>query len=225
MYRFTKRLFDIIISTLAIICMSPLLIPVVITLVLTGEHYVFYKQKRIGYKNKPFYIWKFATMLRNSPNIGTGSITLKNDPRVFPFGRFLRKTKINELPQVFNVLFGDMSIVGPRPLMEVDFLRYPEDMQKIVYNSKPGITGIGSIVLRDQETLRSNALKEGVENFENSLAPFKGKLEIWYQNNASVWTDLKLIFLTAWVIIAPKSNPAYKMFRDLPPIPSEFVLV
>ncbi|HOG19071.1 MAG TPA: sugar transferase [Salinivirgaceae bacterium] len=224
MYKFFKRLLDIIISLLAIIILSPLLLPVIIILLLTGEHYVFYKQKRIGYNNKPFKIWKFATMLKNSPNIGTGSITLKNDPRVFPFGRFLRKTKINELPQVFNVLLGDMSIVGPRPLMEVDFLRYPEEMQKTIYKSKPGITGIGSIILRDQETLRSKFQKDGIENFENSLAPFKGELEMWYQKNASFCIDLKIVFLTAWVIVFPKNNLTYKLLSNLPPTPPEFIL-
>ena len=119
MYRFLKRIIDILIATIALILLSPLLIPSIFILWFTGEHEVFYFQKRVGYKNRLFNIWKFATMMKNSPNIGTGEITLRNDPRVTKFGRLLRITKINELPQIFNVFTGDMSIVGPRPLMDV----------------------------------------------------------------------------------------------------------
>ena len=114
-----KRFFDIVLSGLAILCLSPLLIPVVIILKLTGEHYIFYTQERIGLGGKPFGLLKFATMLKNSPNMGAGDITTHNDPRVLPFGRILRKTKINELPQLFNIFLGDMSIIGPRPLTEI----------------------------------------------------------------------------------------------------------
>ena len=90
--RYIKRFFDVVLSAVAIVVLSPLLIPVMIILLLTGEHYIFYGQDRVGYKNRHFKIWKFATMLKASPKLGTGSLTVKNDPRVFPFGRFLRKT-------------------------------------------------------------------------------------------------------------------------------------
>ena len=112
MYKFFKRLTDILIAGLALITLSPVLIIAILLLLLTGEHEVFYYQKRIGYKNNPFYICKFATMLKNSPDIGTGHITLRNDPRVTWFGKILRITKINELPQIINVFKGDMSIEG-----------------------------------------------------------------------------------------------------------------
>ena len=92
---FIKRFIDIFCSSIAILLLSPLLIPIVIGLLFTGEHYVFYFQERIGYKNKPFLIYKFATMLKNSPNMGTGLHTKKSDSRVLPFGHFLRKSKIN----------------------------------------------------------------------------------------------------------------------------------
>ena len=93
-------------------------------MLLTGEHYVFYFQKRIGYKNKPFDIWKFATMLKASPGLAGGFHTTQKDPRILPMGCFLRRTKINELPQLVNILIGDMSIVGPRPLVEKTFDPY-----------------------------------------------------------------------------------------------------
>ena len=97
MYKFFfKRLFDLILSFIAILILSPLLIPVILGLLFTGEHYVFYLQERIGFKNKKFNIYKFSTMLKNSPNIGTKTVTIKNDVRILPLGMFLRKTKINE---------------------------------------------------------------------------------------------------------------------------------
>jgi lipopolysaccharide/colanic/teichoic acid biosynthesis glycosyltransferase len=113
-----------------------------------------------------------------------------------------------------------MSIVGPRPLMEVDFQRYPEEIKQIIYNSRPGITGIGSIILRDQETLRSLVRPEMIEQFENLMAPYKGSLEVWYQRNASLGTDIKIIFLTAWVILFPKSNLVLKVLKDIPACPT-----
>jgi lipopolysaccharide/colanic/teichoic acid biosynthesis glycosyltransferase len=108
-----QTFFDIIFSLLAIILLSPILIPVIILLLLTGEHEVFYRQDRVGYKNKIFKIWKFATMLKNSPNMGDGDITKRGDPRITRVGKLLRQSKINELPQLINILTGDMSFVAP----------------------------------------------------------------------------------------------------------------
>ena len=98
-----KRFFDVFLSGMAILFFSPLLVPVIIILKLTGEHYIFYTQERMGKGGNHFGLLKFATMLKDSPNMGSGDITEKNDPRVLPFGRFLRKTKINELPQLINI--------------------------------------------------------------------------------------------------------------------------
>ena len=215
-YLAIKRFFDVVLSVIVIIILSPLLIPIIIGLKLTGEGYIFYYQKRIGYRNKYFNIIKFATMLKNSPNIGTGLITLRNDPRVTPMGGFLRKTKINELPQVFNVLLGDMSIVGPRPLVDKTFNAYPEDIRYKVYNCKPGITGIGSVVFRDEEELMSKTKLPPAEFYEKQIAPYKGELELWYQQKQSFWVDLMIMFLTGWVVLFPKSQLMYKVFKDLP---------
>jgi lipopolysaccharide/colanic/teichoic acid biosynthesis glycosyltransferase len=217
MYKITKRFIDILVATLALIILSPLLIPSMLILLVTGEREVFYFQKRVGYKNRPFDIWKFATMMKNSPNIGTGEITLRNDPRVTKFGRILRMTKINELPQIFNVFRGDMSIVGPRPLMEVSFKLYPKEVQDVIYNCKPGMTGIGSLIFRDEEKIVSDAADP--QAMYAAIYPYKGALELWYQKHASIYTDLMIIFLTAWSIIFPKTNLIYKIFRDLPTRP------
>ncbi len=217
MYPFLKRLLDIIISGTTLILLSPLFIPIVILLKLTGEGEIFYFQKRIGYKNKYFDIWKFATMLKNSMNMGTGSITVRNDSRVTPMGGFLRKTKLNEMPQVINVLKGDLSIVGPRPLVDKTFNAYPESLRNKIYDVKPGITGIGSIVFRDEEGLFEKSRTTDPHKFyEEVIAPYKAELEMWYQKHASFWTDIVIIFLTAWTILFKKNKLAYSIFKDLP---------
>ncbi len=214
MYKFSKRVLDILIASTSLVLLSPLFLFCIIVLLFTGEHEVFYRQKRIGYKNRPFGIWKFATMVKNSPNIGTGAITLRNDPRVTRFGKFLRISKINELPQILNVLTGQMSIVGPRPLMGVSVALYPEDIRNKIYDAKPGMTGIGSLIFRDEEKLVSEAADPHA--MYASIYPYKGALEIWYQQKASFTTDCLIIFLTAWTIIFHKSQLVGKVFKDLP---------
>lgn len=222
MYKhFFKRLIDFILSLLAIIILIPIWVPVCVALLLTGEHEVFYFQKRIGYKNRPFYIWKHATMLKNSENMKGGLHTTRNDPRVMPFGAFLRKTKLNELPQLINILKGDMSIVGPRPLVDKTYTPYPKHVQENIYNVNPGLTGIGSIVFRDEERLLSETPMPAAEFYAQHISPYKGELELWYQKHLSFYTDMMLIFLTAWVVIFPESVLPYKVFKDLPPKPSE----
>jgi lipopolysaccharide/colanic/teichoic acid biosynthesis glycosyltransferase len=217
MYRILKRLFDIVSSSVAILILSPLLLPIVLLLRFTAEGEVFYRQRRIGYKNKYFDILKFATMLKNSMNMGAGSITLRNDPRVTAVGRFLRMTKINELPQIFNVLLGEMSVVGPRPLVDRTFQAYPEAYRDRIYDSPPGITGIGSIIFRDEEKLISESGQDPHEFYARVIAPYKGQLELWYQQHKSFWLDMQLIFLTVWVIVFPQSDLPYRLFKDLPP--------
>lgn len=216
MYLVIKRFFDIVLASLALLLLAPLLLPIIVILRFTGEGYVFYYQRRIGYRNTYFDIIKFATMLKNSPNMGTGSITLRNDPRLLPMGKFLRKTKINELPQILNVLKGDMSWVGPRPLVDRTYNAYPEDIRGKVYDSRPGITGIGSIVFRDEEKLISESGMPPHEFYERVIAPYKGALEIWYNRNRGIWTDSMILLLTAWVIVFPHSRLMHRIFKDLP---------
>jgi lipopolysaccharide/colanic/teichoic acid biosynthesis glycosyltransferase len=216
MYKHIKRFFDIIFSLTAIILLSPIFIPVIILLLLTGEHEVFYKQDRVGYKNKIFKILKFATMLKNSPNMGDGDITKRGDPRITSVGKFLRQSKLNELPQVFNILLGDMSFVGPRPLMKVGFDRYSDEFKGKVYNVIPGLTGIGSIVFRDEELIITQSNLPVQETYKNIILPYKGALEVWYQQNRNFYTDFMIMFLTAWYVVFPKSNLVHKVFPSLP---------
>jgi len=217
--RFLKRFFDIVLSAVAIVVVLPFMLPIIIGLLFTGEHYVFYFQERIGYRNRPFMIWKFATMLKNSPNLPGGMHTTRNDPRVLPMGGFLRKTKINEIPQLVNILKGDMSFVGPRPLVQKTFDPYPAHVREKIYNVRPGLTGIGSIVFRDEERLLSETSIDPKEYYAKHIAPYKGELEIWYQNHLTFRTDFILVFLTVWVIFFPQSEFVHKYFSDLPSRP------
>lgn len=219
MYNFFKRFFDLLLAFIALLLTGWFLLPCMLILWCTGEHYIWYLQKRIGYKNKYFNIIKFATMLLASPSLGTGSLTTRNDPRVLPFGKFLRKTKINELPQIFNVFNGTMSLVGPRPQMEVDFKRFPQEVQEHIYDCMPGITGIGSVIFRDEEYYMSQPGVDPIAFYTEKIAPYKGEVELWYQKQKSLWVDFKIIFLTAWVILFPKSDLTYKFFKDLPAKP------
>jgi len=219
MYKFTKRFFDILSSLIALIILFPLLFPIIILLRITSEGEVFYFQERIGMNNKPFKIFKFATMLKNSSTMEGGIITIKNDPRVTFLGKFLRKSKINELPQLINILIGDMSVVGPRPVMKASFEAYPSNIQDVIYNVKPGLTGIGSIIFRDEEDLISNIKSNGGDIwdfYKNTIYPFKGEVEIWYQKKKSFILDIKLIFVTILVVFFPNSKIYEKLFKDLP---------
>ncbi len=210
-----QRFLDILISLLALLAMSPILLIVMIILSFSGEKEIFYRQIRVGFGGSNFYLLKFATMVLNSPNIGAGEITLKNDPRVLPFGKFLRKTKLNEIPQIWNILKGDMSVVGPRPMVPNTYELYPHDAKIMINQVKPGLTGIGSIVFRDEE----NYLRDQdnpIEFYRNYIIPFKASLEKWYVSNQSFTNYLKIILITAWVIIFPKSNIVKNVFKDLP---------
>tara|TARA_B110000114_G_C14883051_1_gene313548 strand:- start:3 stop:668 length:666 start_codon:yes stop_codon:yes gene_type:complete len=217
MYLFLKRTLDIVISSLTIVILIPVFIPIIIILKFTAEREVFYFQERLGINNSRFHIWKFATMLKNSMDMGSGSITLQNDFRVTKIGKFLRKTKINELPQLFNILKGDISIVGPRPLVENDYEAYPEKIRFKIYNITPGLTGIGSIIFRDEESVISAVTDEDPHDFyKRVIAPYKGELEMWYQEHRSLYLDFQLIFMTAFVILVPVTRLYEKWFKDLP---------
>ncbi|WP_287598309.1 sugar transferase [Thermomonas sp.] len=215
-----QRLLDIVFSGLALLVLSPLLVPIALALRLTGEGEVFFIQQRVGRGGQPFGLYKFATMLKNSPNLGTGTVTVKNDPRVLPLGRFLRKTKINELPQLLNIFKGDMSIIGPRPQTQRCFDAFPARSQAEIIKVRPGLSGIGSIVFRDEEELM-HASKEPERFYDEVIMPYKGALEEWYVAHQGLWTYLAAIFVTAWVVLFPESRLAWRVFPQLPAVPPE----
>jgi lipopolysaccharide/colanic/teichoic acid biosynthesis glycosyltransferase len=215
-----QRIFDIVLSSLALIILSPLLVPIAILLRMTGEGEIFYLQDRIGKDVKTFKLYKFATMLKNSPSLGTGTVTVKNDPRILPAGKFLRKTKINELPQLLNILFGDMSVIGPRPLTKQTFGAYSVNTQGIIGQVRPGLSGVGSIIFRGEEDILSGA-NSSLDFYKNSIAPYKGDLEIWFVKNCTILNYFKAIIVTLVVVLFPKSQVAWKVFKGLPVPPHE----
>ena len=222
-YRVLKRLLDIVVSGVSALALAPVWLPIAVALKLTGDHDVFYGQTRIGLGNRHFKIWKFVTMVRNAETMAGGMHTTQGDPRVTRVGRFLRKTKLNELPQIFNILFGDMSIVGPRPQVDETFAPFPDEVKARIYSVRPGLTGIGSLVYRDEERILSQCAKRGVTVkycYEQEIAPHKGALEMWYLRHVSLWTDVKLIVATAWVVVFPASRLVDSWFRGLPKRPA-----
>jgi lipopolysaccharide/colanic/teichoic acid biosynthesis glycosyltransferase len=217
-----QRILDVIFSFSALVLLSPFLLPVIILLRFTGEGEVFYMQKRVGRAGHEFGLLKFATMLKDSPNIGSGEITISNDPRVLPFGKFLRKTKLNELPQIWNILVGHMSIVGPRPMVTIIYANYPESAQKKLNTVRPGLTGIGSIVFRDEENFLRDR-ENPTQFYNNHIIPYKSDIEIWYVKNQSLCLYFKIIFITAWVVLFPNSKLVSKFFSNLPQMTEELL--
>tara|TARA_B110000046_G_scaffold47380_1_gene52418 strand:+ start:6580 stop:7245 length:666 start_codon:yes stop_codon:yes gene_type:complete len=212
-----KRIFDLAVSFFALLVLSPLLVPLTLMLRLTGEGEIFYMQPRVGLNGKLFNIFKFATMLKNSPNIGSGTLTMRNDARVLPIGVFLRKTKINELPQLLNILFGHMSIVGPRPLVSSGEANYTTSQAIIIRSVRPGVTGIGSLMLRDEESFYAHR-SDAHDFYRNEISPYKASLEIWYVENQSFLLDIQIIVFTAAAILFPNLR-VEKTFSSLPAMP------
>ncbi len=214
------RVLDIVFSGLALLLLSPLFVVVAVVLRLTGEGEVFFRQERAGQQGKSFNLLKFATMLKNSPHMDSGVLTVKNDPRILPVGHFLRRTKINELPQLVNVLLGEMSLIGPRPLARPHFDALPREAQAVLDDAKPGLSGIGSIVFRHEEEVLERAEDRAAFHAE-VISPYKAKVEMWYLAHRSLLLYLTLIFLTVWVVLAPSSTLYRKLLKDLPEPPPE----
>lgn len=217
MYLKIKFFFDVLVAIFGIFILLPFLLPIMICLKLSGNGNIFYLQKRLGYKNKSFFIYKFATMQEDNKK-RSGLLTEKNDSRITPIGKFLRKSKINELPQLLNILTGEMSIVGPRPLPMINFKAYSLHVQQHIYDVVPGITGIGSLVFRNEEKYFDKSLNEDPMDFyKREIAPYKGEVELWYKENQCFRIDLKIILLTAYVVFNPEDDQiVYTVFKNLP---------
>jgi lipopolysaccharide/colanic/teichoic acid biosynthesis glycosyltransferase len=218
-----ERFFDIVFSGLTLLALSPLLVPIVIILKCSGEGEVFFLQERIGKEGAVFKLFKFATMLKDSPNLGTGTVTMRGDPRVLPVGKFLRKTKINELPQVLNIFFGDMSVIGPRPLTAQTFGSYSDSTQAVIKQVRPGLSGVGSIIFRGEEDIMHGATAS-VDFYDNVIAPYKGALEEWFVSNKNLYIYFMAIFTTVWAVLFPKTKVAWTVFKGLPEPPEELKL-
>lgn len=218
-----QRIFDICFSGAALIILSPLLLPLMFLLKVTGEGEIFFLQNRVGRRGKHFKLYKFATMLKNSPNLGAGTITIKNDPRILPVGRFLRYTKINELPQLINILRGDMSVIGPRPQTRRCFDAFPLAAQNDIKKVRPGLSGIGSVIFRNEEDMMPSNNDPG-KFYDEIVMPYKGSLEQWYVANQSIGSYFSLIWLTVWVVLSSSAGLVWVVYKDLPEPPMELKL-
>lgn len=218
-----QRGFDIIFSSIALVLLSPFFLLLMLILRLTGEGEIFFRQNRVGLEGKYFKLIKFATMLKDSPNIGTGTLTVKDDSRILPIGGILRKTKINELPQLINIFNGDMSIIGPRPQTQRCFNAFPPSSQNEIIKVRPGLSGIGSIIFRDEEDMMY--ANNNPDKFYNEIVmPYKGSLEDWYVSHQNIASYFSLIILTILVVLGFGSDLVWKLFKDLPPPPEELKL-
>ena len=214
-YLGSKWVIDTFFAAFLLILLFPLLLFTVLLLfVLNGQ--VLYSKPRIGFNLKPFTILKFVTMIPNSHNMTYGTMTIGNDPRITPIGRILRKFKIDELPQLWNVFIGNMSFVGPRPLDKSEFDCYPQHIKDIIYTVKPGITGVGSIVFRNEDKILSDPTVSPISLYKQKIAPHKGELELWYLENQSFYVDFMILILTGLAIFVPNNQLIYRVFPSLP---------
>ncbi len=193
MYKFFKRLFDICASIFGIIILSPLFIVVAILIKATSKGPVIFKQERVGLKGKHFKIWKFRSMVVNAESKGL-QITSKGDARITKVGGFIRKYKIDEFAQLFNVFFGQMSFVGPRPEVPKYVAMY-NDEQRRVLTVKPGITDLASIEYCDENSLIETS-NDAEKTYIEKIMPAKLKLNLEYIEKAGFFYDIGLIFKT-----------------------------
>ncbi len=212
-----KRLFDIIFSLLGIVFFAPLMVLIALAIWLTSKGPVVYRQRRTGLREKPFYLYKFRTMVDRAETMGT-SVTTDVDRRVTPAGRILRKAKLDELPQLFNVLAGDMSFVGPRPDVPEITGRYTDGMKRI-FAVRPGITSVATLHFRREEEILAK-----VDNpdrfYEEAVVPLKVELAMEHVRRNSFLFDLKILGLTVWALTPfenawpVKEHPLMRQFRD-----------
>lgn len=196
-YKFVKRAFDFIAALAAIVAISPLLLIISAIVYLGDPGPVIYGQVRIGKNGKAFKMWKFRSMYKNADKMidqltdeqrqqYITEFKIDNDPRITPVGNFLRKTSLDELPQLFNVLCNDMSLVGPRPLIESEIQTYYADMFDTLLSVKPGVTGYWQAYARNNATYQSGQRQQ---------------MEMYYVNHASIMLDIKILFRTVVSVI------------------------
>ncbi len=193
-----KRIFDVVVAAVGLLVLSPLFALVALAIKLTSRGPVFFRQERVGRDFQPFRIYKFRTMVVDAPKLG-GQITAGRDPRITSIGHLLRKSKLDELPQLLNVLSGEMSLVGPRPEVPkyVEMFR-PQFAE--VLSVRPGITDLASVKYRDENEILGEA-EDPEAAYVNQVLPDKLALATEYVRRASFWLDVQLIFATFWKVL------------------------
>lgn len=194
----SKRIFDLFFVIPGLIILSPIFVFVALIIKLKDGGKVLFQQTRVGKGGKHFKVLKFRTMVMNAEKLGE-KITTGNDPRITPIGSFLRKYKLDELPQLINVLKGEMSLVGPRPEVPEYVEYYPEETRKIVLSVPPGITDKASIEFVNENELLSGS-NDPVSDYKNKVLPVKLAYNVDYVKERSLWMDFSLIFKTVVAI-------------------------
>lgn len=211
------RSLDVVLSLTAVVALSPLILMIALAnALITGA--VLFQQIRVGRGLKPFVILKFQTM-RAGADHGS-SITTAGDQRITPFGRFLRAAKLDELPQLINVLRGEMSLVGPRALTPNEVARIPPDISARVYAVRPGMTGLASLALTNEEQVLAGA-GDPEAFYYDSILPQKVAWESLYVQRKSVWLDLLILLCTPTAILFPAAvRRIVQRFRVIAPASS-----
>lgn len=197
-----KRLFDLVISSILLLILSPVILLVSLFVILDTGFPVFYRGKRVGKDGRIFHILKFRSMVADSRQKGPG-ITAESDCRVTRSGRFLRKWKLDELPQFFNVLRGEMSIVGPRP-EDPQYVKHYSEEEKKVLTVKPGVTGVSQILFRNEEELLD--VDDPEKYYINYIMPQKLRVDLAYAQQQSLFLDLIIIAYTVLVVLLPEKS-------------------
>lgn len=208
-YTGSKRVLDVLLSGFFMIVLPPLYVIVSVLLRLAGEGNVLFRQRRIGKGGAEFTLLKFTTMASGSA--AAGDITYGDDPRVLPVGRWLSALKIDELPQLWNTFRGEMSLVGPRPLTSRAFNCYSPRVQEIVKSMRPGVTGVGSLVFRNEDRILAQAPGDPKEYYDKVIIPLKGQLETWYFAHRSLHVDLLILACTLVAVPWPRSRLHLKL--------------
>ena len=197
MYHFCKRVFDIFAAIIGVVLLLPLLLVVALVIKLTSRGPIMYRGVRTGLNGKPFRIFKFRTMIPNAEYVG-GTTTGKDDVRLTPIGKVLRKYKLDELPQLFNVILGNMSLVGPRPEVE-EYTKLFDENERRILSVRPGITDLSSIRFHDLQSCVGTDDPDRV--FRETILPQKNALRLQYVEQQSLWMDINILFQTLYVIL------------------------
>ena len=206
-----KRFFDIVVSAIGLICLSWLFLILALLIVIDSRGGVFFRGPRVGKNGKTFRIFKFRSMIPDCEGKGKWNVG-DDDDRITRVGHFLRKTKLDELPQLINVFKGDMSFVGPRPELQVYVDMYTPE-EKCILDLKPGITDYASVANFDQFEIFTKA-QDSDEAYLKYVRPLKLKLQIYYRNNHSFFGDIRLIFWTVYKVI----TRTQKVPKEIEPI-------
>lgn len=190
-YSYFKHICDFVVAAVAIVLLSPILLLTALAIKLESRGPIIFKQERLGLKGKPFWIYKFRSMVVGAEKRGSGVYSYKGDVRVTKVGRFIRATSIDELPQLVNILKGDMALIGPRPALTYHPWPYDQytEHQKHMFDVLPGVTGWAQVHGRKEVPW-----------------PERIELNVWYAQHMSLWLDVKIFFMTIFKVVTNANN-------------------